>query len=34
MRRLLGPINAGLDAGIGAARHLLWYVRHHVGGNR
>jgi len=28
MRRLLFPVNAGL----GAARHVLWYVRYHASG--
>jgi hypothetical protein len=30
MRRLLTPVNAGLDA----ARHLLRYLRYHAGGPR
>ncbi len=30
MRRLLTPVNAGL----GAARHVIWYVRYHVGPQR
>jgi len=34
MRRLLTPVNAGLDAGIGAVRHLLWYIEHHSRGPR
>ena len=30
MRTLLTPVNAGL----GAARHVLWYVRYHAAGPR
>jgi hypothetical protein len=30
MRTLLTPVNAGLDA----ARHLLWYLSYHAGGPR
>ena len=30
MRRLLSPVNAGVSA----ARHVLWYVRYHAAGPR
>jgi len=30
MRRLLSPVNAGVSA----ARHLLWYLSYHAGGPR
>ena len=30
MRMLMTPVNAGL----GAARHVLWYVRYHAAGPR
>jgi hypothetical protein len=29
-RRLLSPVNAGVSA----ARHLLWYLSYHAGGPR
>ena len=28
MRRLLSPVNAGMSA----ARHVIWYVRYHASG--
>jgi hypothetical protein len=30
MQRLISPVNAGVRA----ARHVLWYVRHHTAGPR
>jgi hypothetical protein len=30
MRRLLSPVNAGVSA----ARHLLWYLSYHAGSPR
>ncbi len=32
MRRLLTPVGAGIDAGLDAVRHLLWYLEHHTRG--
>jgi hypothetical protein len=30
MRRLISPVNAGVSA----ARHLLWFVRYHTSGSQ
>ena len=30
MRRLLSPVNAGVNA----ARHVLWFISYHAGGSR
>lgn len=30
MRRLLSPVNAGMSA----ARHLIWYLSYHASGSR
>jgi hypothetical protein len=30
MRRLLSPVNAGVSA----ARHVLWFISYHAGGSR
>jgi hypothetical protein len=30
MRRLLSPVNAGVSA----ARHVLWYISYHTAGDR